>query len=147
MGELVGGGRRGFPASPFFEKLNGEALALLAEARDYLAAEAAADVTGLAAHQAAVYARAIGALTAKLTRIVAWLLVRRALDAGEIGEDDPLLGECSFAGLVHAMKMPYAVMLPERAADLAERGDGLFRRVARLDAMLNGRVEPAPANA
>ena len=126
----------GLPATTFFSKIFDEALDLLGEARAYL--EASCGVRfGRPAHEL-VHSLETLRLTTRLTQIMAWLLVQRAVHAGEMtpaqaGEAPNRLDAqvlCLEAG---GEKSP---ALPDVLRVLLRRSRKLYRRIARLNEMV-----------
>ncbi len=109
-----------------------EAMGLLVETRDYLAASPGGGGT-LPARLALCHETT--RITARLTRVMAWLLAQRAWLAGEI-DRGAALGE-ALDGFAVCMDDDDGdqYKLPERLADLLRRSRRLYRRVARLDAL------------
>ena len=77
--------RTNFAASAFFAKIYGEALVLAERARDYMAGPVRAERTRLDA-EATIRAPAESfRLSARITHMMAWLLVQRAVECrGEV---------------------------------------------------------------
>ena len=79
-------------------------------------------------------------VTTRLMHIIAWLLTQRAVDAGELSPGDALspsrrLGEAPETDHATLMAMPI------QATAIIQTSIELHRRVARLDASLEGPVE------
>jgi regulator of CtrA degradation len=109
-----------------------EAMGLLVETRDYLAASPGGRGTPRAR---LALCHETTRITARLTRIMAWLLAQRAWLAGEI-DRSTALGE-ALDGFAVCMEDDEGDQdkLPDRLADLLRRSRQLCRRVARLDAL------------
>ena len=130
------GTQGGLAATTFFSKTYDETYALLVEARDYMSAAQARRRDG--PEHGLVGALETLRLTARLTNIMAWLLVQRAVHAGEIGQRQARaapyrLGShrvCSEAGGEDS------AALPSRLRELLQRSRKLCQRVARLDEMI-----------
>ena len=125
----------GAAPTAFFSKTYDEATGLLLEARDYLASQEHADRTLLEVADRLRLTCETTRLTSRLTHIMAWLLARRAVIAGELT-------------MVEAARPPYLLErnetladgdptayqnLPEVLSDLMDRSHRLYIRVARLD--------------
>lgn len=84
-------------------------------------------------------------VTSRLTQVIAWLLVQRAVQAGEMTRQEAEKPEYRLAGeKACSPAMPVEVeALPEALNDLMDRSWRLYERVARLDAMM----DEAPAEA
>ena len=127
MGVLAGG-------TAFFGKTYGEALGLVVEARDYLAREPGEglDLAPLARMQ--MCAETLR-LTARLTRIMAWLLAQRAVQSGEMSVEEALADPLDESDLCSAGAEHEESGLPPRLSELLGRSRLLYGRVARLDAL------------
>ena len=123
----------------YFDSTFEEAMALTRQARDYLAHQKQADFDRLSPVGRLVASCESMRLTARVTQVVAWLLVQKAVHAGEIEREQAAKPEYRLAG--HAVCEETLPVLnepmPERLADLLERSLRLYQRVSRLDAMLD----------
>jgi regulator of CtrA degradation len=122
-------------APAFFGKTYGEALALLAEVRDWLAEVEPQERRRLDPLDRLLLCRETMRLTARLTQVMAWLLAQRAVQEGEITQDEALLGHEALATLAVCMEEGGGeeAALPPPLVDLLERSRRLYVRVARLD--------------
>lgn len=129
----------------YFDRTYAETVELIEEARDYFlerqrqgAAEPRPAVQLVASCEAM-------RLTARLTQILAWLLVQRAVLAGEISASEALTEQRRLGGRsVCAVEGPWQELgLPERLQSLLGRSLALYKRVARLDDLAAGAVSPA----
>ncbi len=128
------------------EGLHGEVMRLAEAARDYLAAAQGgqADVAGDPGRHLAVACETTR-LVSRLGFCLAWLLARRAVQAGELaGEAAAASGGSWRLGgrevcLAESSLGPAdTAALPCRLAELLERSADLYRRVERLDRALDG---------
>lgn len=122
----------------FFTRTFDEALALTGEARDYLEQYGEEDLRQLPDDVGVHFSVETTRLTARLTNIMAWLLVQRAAHEGEIGYDELRRDEWRLGG-VDVCTAPAGVdveRLPPLLGDLLRRSENLFRRIARLDEMV-----------
>ncbi|MBT6911074.1 MAG: DUF1465 family protein [Rhodospirillaceae bacterium] len=125
-------------APAFFGRTFDEALALTREARDYLRDYGEEESRELSIDIAANFSVEIMRLTARLTNMMAWLLVQRAVHQGEltreeVREDDWRLGGaeiCLADGEIDPEQ------LPPYLGDLLRRSERLYSRIARLDGMV-----------
>ena len=78
-------------------------------------------------------------MTARITQVVAWLLVQRAVHAGEISRAEARKPRYRLSGHKVCQSSGQSVeeSLPNHLLGLLERSDQLYQRVARLDAMLD----------
>lgn len=116
-------------------------MALTREARDYLTFQEKADLAELDPVSRMVASCESMRVTARLTQVVAWLLVQRAVHAGEISREQAKQPQYRLSGReVCAESEPVAeAALPDRLNDLLQRSLSLYERVSRLDRMLDGR--------
>ncbi len=136
----------GEAATAFFEKTYEEATDLLVEARDYIAIEEKADLEQMIASDRLRLSRETTRLTARLTTIMAWLLARRAVLAGELTQAEaaspPYLLERNTT-LADGDPEAYED-LPELLSDLMDRSHRLYIRVTRLDELVQSGIGTHP---
>jgi regulator of CtrA degradation len=122
-------------APAFFGKTYGEAMALLAEARDWLAHVEPHERRRLDPLDRLLLCRETMRLTARLTQIMAWLLAQRAVQEGEITQEQALGDHDALAALAVCMEEggEEEGALPPPLLDLLDRSRRLYVRVARLD--------------
>ncbi|MEE8532124.1 MAG: DUF1465 family protein [Alphaproteobacteria bacterium] len=126
----------GLAATTFFSKTYDETCAMLREARDYfVVAEILVrdrPVTGLVNAQEALR------VTARLGHIMAWLLIQRAVHAGEMTREESRNESHRLAR--HPVCLDAGgedePALPAELRDLLARSRTLYRRVTRLDDMV-----------
>ena len=119
----------------FFNKTYDEAVDLLVETRDYVASVAgnghrwAPEVDGLK------ISGELYRVTARLTQVMAWLLIQRAVQTGELSASDATVSRHRLNGHNVCLNadMHENPMVPERLKDLLSRSYRLYVRVARLD--------------
>lgn len=116
-----------------------ETLDLLHEARDYVAGQQAAERAGLAPLGRLALSCETMRLTARLTQVMAWLLMQKAVQAGEVARDAACAPEHRLAGQAACLRVapPVPVEMPPRLRSLLARSHSLYRRVERLDALLD----------
>lgn len=129
------------PSVAFFNNTFEEAMALTREARDYLTFQEKADLADLDPVSRMVASCESMRVTARLTQVVAWLLVQRAVHAGEIPREQAKQAKYRLSGreVCAEAKPVVEAVLPDRLMDLLCRSLSLYERVARLDRMLDGR--------
>jgi regulator of CtrA degradation len=134
----------------FFDGTYREGLGLLESARDYLAdPESSAFADQRAVMQLVVSCETMR-LTARLAQIMAWLLMQRAVFAGEVTLTDASRPEnrlgsrdvCGVSGPWRDADVP----LPDRLRELLDLSLDLYSRISRLDEMMGLRAEAALAN-
>jgi regulator of CtrA degradation len=133
--------KRGTHAAPiFFTGVYDEAFRLLVEARDYVASTIGdkAEDTDICLAMSFETTR----LTSRLTHVMAWLLVQRAVHSGEMTIADALEDEHRLSGQKVCLTTDGVadITLPATLGSLLNRSHGLYLRVQRLDLSLSGRV-------
>jgi regulator of CtrA degradation len=122
----------------YFDGTYRETMNLLLETRDYMRFREPVDRRAVPDdHRLMVNCEALR-LTSRLTHIMAWLLIQKAVHAGEItaaeaaSEDNRLAGQsvCRERAAAEDVTMPPALAL------LLERSYRLYTRVERLDALV-----------
>jgi regulator of CtrA degradation len=114
------------------DSLYSEAMLLADEARSYFDEPGRADTIALDPLSRVRFSCESLKVTTRLMHVLAWLLTRRGVDAGEIAPTEALkpsrrLGEGP------ASEADDLSILPPRARELADASIDLHRRVARLD--------------
>ena len=130
-----------------FERTYDETMALLIEARDYLAQNhGLAQERGSLAHRL-VYAHETLRLTTRLPQVMAWVLAQRAIHAGEISADGARGKEHQLAAreLCLADDAKAMAMLPPYLQSLSKRAVELYRRIDRLDTLARGPSPTGPS--
>ena len=122
----------------FLDSTFEEALDLAREARDYLARLEPADRAKLAPEARLVTSCEAMRLTARLTQVMAWLMVQKAVAAGEMTRIEATAGSHRLEGQkICADADPVAGdYLPPRLVQLLQASHALYARAARLDALL-----------
>ena len=119
----------------FFGKTYGEALGLVVEARDYLERGESAESQDLPPLARMQMCTETMRLTARLTRIMAWLLAQRAVASGEMSVEEALAEPLNEFDICAAGAEHEESVLPPRLGELLVRSRRLYGRVARLDAL------------
>ncbi|MBM3547850.1 MAG: DUF1465 family protein [Alphaproteobacteria bacterium] len=116
-----------------------EALSLLIETRNYLSFRQSVDARRLHPMQSLKLTREAYRLTSRLTQVLAWLMLRRAVIEGEIADEEARLPERRLAGhdICLARADDLEDGLPVGMDGLLERSRLLYERVARLDRLLS----------
>ena len=130
----------------FFSKTYDEATGLLVAARDYLAAHEQADRARLEVGDRLRLTCEATRLTSRLTHIMAWLLARKAVFAGELTQEaavrPPYLLERNET-LADGDPTAYE-NLPKSLSQLMDRSHRLYVRVARLDELARRTAHQGP---
>ena len=123
----------------FFSRTYDEALQLTREARDYIANIGAQERAKLTPGGKLAASCEEMRLTARLTQVMAWLMIQRAVHEGEITRAEAARPEHRLEGQTACLADPVVPMdeLPNRLAELLEQSRKLYERVQRLDAMLD----------
>ncbi len=125
------------PITPMLvESLYLEAMTLADEARSYFDREGAADRGKLDPVARVAFSCESLKVTTRLMHVVSWLLVRKAVQAGEIdaveaGHPDRRLGRATDSD--DPARLAY---LPAKSREIVERSRDLYDRVSRLDVQI-----------
>ena len=133
------------PPVAFFNSTYKDALSLTREARDYLTHKEPQERRSLPPEIRLTASCEALRVTARLTQVMAWLLVQRAVHAGEIPREDAAADPYRLSGqeVCEPQDGPaVADELPKGLRDLLDRSLSLYQRVARLDALYD---QDAPA--
>ena len=123
----------------FFGRTFDEALALTREARDYLRDYGEEESRELAVEVAAHFSVETMRLTSRLTNMMAWLLVQRAVHQGELPREEFRDDDSwRLGGAEICLQEPEVdpELLPPYLYDLLRRSERLYSRIARLDGMV-----------
>lgn len=132
------------PATPiaFLDTTYTEAVTLAREARDYFGYQEAAEAERLDPTSRLVVSCEAMRLTARLSQVIAWLLVQKAVHAGEIDRADARAPNYRLSGqtVCGATEPVVDAPLPERLVMLLDRSHRLYARVERLDRTLDAEM-------
>jgi regulator of CtrA degradation len=127
-----------FTASEQFDKVFKEGMGLVEETANYLDGPGRTDARMLDRHGAVAYATESMRLTTRLMQLASWLLLQRAIAAGELSPEEASKEKTrihlSDIGRGHAI--PGSEQLPEGLNALVDRSITLLERVVHFDAML-----------
>ncbi len=128
-----------FTASETFEKVFKEGMGLVEETANYLDGPGRQDARLLDRHGAIAYATESMRLTTRLMQLASWLLLQRAIAAGEMTADEARKEKhrISLSDIGRGNPLAGSEQLPEALKELVERSLRLHMRVQKLDAMLN----------
>ncbi len=129
-------------APAFFSRTYDETVDLMVEARNYLThserreRERAGAVAGLRMSCEAMR------VTSRLTQVMAWLMMQRAVHEGEVSAEQALADECRLSGTDVCLDESFGrdETLPNGLRSLMDRSFRLYVRVARLEEMMVRRV-------
>lgn len=128
-----------FTASEQFEKVFKEGMGLVEETANYLDGPGRQDARLLDRHGAVAYATESMRLTTRLMQLASWLLLQRAIGAGELTQEDARKEKhrISLSDIGRGHALMGEEQLPKGLLDLIERSLALHSRVQKLDAMIN----------
>ncbi|TQV82337.1 DUF1465 family protein [Denitrobaculum tricleocarpae] len=114
-------------------------MTLMREARDYLTHHDRAERAKMTPEAQLWASSETMRLTARLTQIMAWLLIQKAVHAGEISRADAASAEHRLSGqeVCDTNGCLDEVVLQPKLVELLDRSHRLYQRVARLDSMLD----------
>lgn len=130
------------PQPAFFRRTYDETMTLMVEAKNYLTyaerreRERAGGMIGLRMSCEAMR------VTSRLTQVMAWLMMQRAVHEGEVGVEDSLRDECRLSGTEVCLDETFSddETLPNPLRSLMDRSYRLYVRIARLEEMMVRRV-------
>lgn len=128
----------GLVETTFFSRTYDDALALVVEVRDYFEDNNGLDRSNNTFGNRLTYDCESFRLTARLTQVMAWLLLQRAIHDGEITRDAARAEEYRLSGSDVCLDNDpdTLALLPENLQELMDRSLKLYQRVARLDEMV-----------
>jgi regulator of CtrA degradation len=128
-----------FTASEQFERVFKEGMSLVEETANYLDGPGRQDARLLDRHGAVAYATESMRLTTRLMQLASWLLLQRAIGAGEMTPEDARKEKhrISLGDIGRGNVLAGSEQLPKGLLDIIERSLALHQRVQKLDAMLN----------
>ena len=134
-------------APVFFNRTYDETFDLLLEARDYLAHREPLDRRELGPDDRLVVNCEALRLTSRLTQIMAWLLVQKAVHAGEMTRAEAASGQHRLSGQAVCLtrEVVGGYPIPARLRSLLDRSYNLYTRVERLDALV-ARASPGASS-
>ena len=134
-----------FTASEQFDKVFREGMSLVEETADYLDGPGRQDARLLDRHGAVAYATESMRLTTRLMQLASWLLLQRAVGAGEMNQDEVRREKhrISLADIGRGAALAGADQLPAALLDIVERSLALHQRILKFDAMLGNQPQEA----
>ena len=123
----------------FLPTVFNETLKLLFEAHEYFQLRGAEEQASIPHLHRAAYAREMSHITMRLTSVMAWVMVRKAVCGGRIEEETAAQKyRLDARDICLAEISPALSDLPYYINHLAERSHALYARVSRLDDMVYG---------
>ena len=137
-----------FKGSEQFDKIFKEGMGLVEETANYLDGQGRVDSRVLDRPGTIAYATESMRLTTRLMQLASWLLLQRAITAGEVSDTEASRekSRVNLNEIGAGNNIPGADALPEGLIELISRSLRLHERVVVMDSMLNGKVEVAAAN-
>lgn len=138
------------PITPkLVEGLYTEAMVLADEARSYFDQEGQSDREALDPLTRVAFSCESLKVTTRLMHVVAWLLVRKAINAGELSEEEARSPDRRLGRAIDALADDARLHdLPARARAIIAGSRDLYDRVHRLDLQLGSETAPeSPARA
>jgi regulator of CtrA degradation len=134
-----------FTASEQFEKVFKEGMDLVEETANYLDGPGRQDARLLDRHGAIAYATESMRLTTRLMQLASWLLLQRAVSAGEVTPDDARKEKhrISLTDIGAGNRLTGSDQLPEGLLQLVQRSLRLHQRIIKLDVMIAAKAQPA----
>nr|WP_127142578.1 DUF1465 family protein [Pelagibacterium montanilacus] len=135
-----------------FDALYHEGMGLIEEVAAYLDGDGRDEAKALPREASFVYATESMRLTTRLMQLASWLLLHRAVSAGELSVEQAReeKAKVKFSALPSERGGPGWEALPERMLAYIARGDSLFERVTRFESAEKGEgatAMPAAENA
>jgi hypothetical protein len=124
-----------------------ETLSLLFDAHHYFQSRGSEDQATISEDLRVAYANEMTRVTMRLTSVMAWLMVRRAIYAGRIEEDKAADCYRLDGAEICLNHLPEVLSnMPYYLGYLSERSHEVYTRVHRLDAMAYGEQGPEQAS-
>lgn len=138
-----------FTDGAMFDKTFDEGMALVEETARYLDGKGREEARALPRRAAMLYAGESMRVTTRLMQAASWLLVQRAVRDGDMERSEAMHERYRLGSreICLGMASDDTGLLPVELRDLLVRSDSLYRRIARLDDILFGEGESAPAGA
>ena len=136
-----------FTASDQFQKVFKEGMDLVEETANYLDGPGRQDARLLDRHGAIAYATESMRLTTRLMQLASWLLLQRAVSAGELSVEEARKEKhrISLADIGAGNTLTGSEQLPQGLLDLVERSLRIHQRILKLDAMIAAKAKAQPA--
>jgi regulator of CtrA degradation len=136
-----------FTTSEQFEKVFKEGMSLVEETANYLDGPGRIDARVLDRHGAIAYATESMRLTTRLMQLASWLLLQRAIGAGELSVEDARKEShrISLIDIGRGHDLAGSESLPDALKELVERSIALHGRILKLDSMITAQASATPA--
>lgn len=126
----------------YFRKTYDEALDLMVEARNYMAYVERRERARAGAHAGLRMSCEAMRVTSRLTQVMAWLMMQRAVHEGEVNEAEALAEANRLSGADVCLDETFSgdQTLPGSLRSLLDRSFRLYQRIARLEEQMVGRL-------
>jgi regulator of CtrA degradation len=137
-----------FQSTEQFEKIFKEGMGLVEETANYLDGQGRADSRALDRPGTIAYATESMRLTTRLMQLASWLLLERAMAAGELSAIDQTRekSRVNLGDIGPGHTIPGGENLPDGLKELVSRSLRLHERIIVIDSMINACMADAPAN-
>jgi regulator of CtrA degradation len=128
-----------FATSDQFKTVFKEGMGLVEETANYLDGPGRKEARGLDRHGSIAYATESMRLTTRLMQLASWLLLQRALHAGELTQEEAVSEKhrINLSDIGSGQTLQGGETLPESLKTLIERSLRLHQRIQKLDRVLN----------
>lgn len=135
-----------FAESNKFSAIFQEGMALVEDTASYLDGEGRSEAKGLEPQVSLAYATESMRLTTRLMQVASWLLIRRAVNEGELTSEQAAeeKNKVKLKPEQVSERVEGFEELPIRLKELIEASLGLNRRIVRLDQLLNHEQDNIP---
>jgi regulator of CtrA degradation len=137
-----------FATSDQFKAVFKEGMGLVEETANYLDGPGRKEARGLDRHGSIAYATESMRLTTRLMQLASWLLLQRALHAGELTQEEAVSEKhrINLSDIGSGQTLQGGETLPEPLKALIERSLRLHQRIQKLDRVLNDSQRSAADN-
>ena len=126
----------------FFDKIYDETFSLLVRTRDYLSDREPAATLHVTPNERLRLTTLTMRLTAQLTDIMAWLLIQKAANAGEVSHEKAHDEKYRLLRWTHAqIEFEHDPTIPMDLKNLLTDTQRIYARVTRLQSMISERIE------
>ena len=134
-----------YASSAAFAAVYRDGMSLVEETAAYLDGAGRQDAKGLKGALTLAYATESMRLTTRLMQLASWLLIRKAVNDGEMTREDAVVErrKVRFSSVGRPSHTKEFELLPVRLRSLVERSFVLYDRVSRLDQVISGEHPPA----
>jgi|GEM_PF-4302251 len=126
----------------FLHKSYDESVALLVQARDYFATQVQAEKSNFSLEQKLAYTFALSTITTQLTSVMGWLMFCKAIERGEVAQDQIKDEDLTMPEFNCAMDEDHSLfgMLNSTTVEIIEKTASLYNRVKRMESPIKERL-------